>query len=194
MTNTEHIDGAPVEVSQSIFTWSNFISVSRIILALIVVLGHARFGLTWWVTACTTLAILSDYLDGFIARKLNQISELGKVLDPLADKVAGAILVVYVTWLGTIPLWFFVFMIARDALLGIGGAVIKKRRGKVPMAVWSGKVGVNALAVYWLVAFFAPQAKSALLFFQGAAFVMLLYAFHEYAMRLIKIYRGADFN
>ena len=59
----------------------------------------------------------TDWLDGYIARRTNQISELGKLLDPLADRIYIAALVVVLTISGTLPLWLAAGVLGRDALL-----------------------------------------------------------------------------
>lgn len=196
METKYNIDKQTVRVVNDIFTWANMLSFSRAFVAVPVIWLHHEYGndAALYTASLIFYIILSDYLDGFLARKTNTISELGKIVDPLADKLSGAILFIYVTAIGVIPWWFFWFMISRDVIIGIGGSVIKILRGKTAMSVWPGKVGVNVLAIYWLIAFYAPDATKALYFFQGASFTMLLYAFHEYMQRTIAIYKGADYN
>ncbi|MEO2068030.1 MAG: CDP-alcohol phosphatidyltransferase family protein [Desulfurobacteriaceae bacterium] len=68
------------------------------------------------------VAAISDALDGYLARKLNQITTLGVILDPLADKAlinSGFILLSYVDRI--IPVWLTIFVISRDIILLIGG-------------------------------------------------------------------------
>jgi len=54
------------------------------------------------------LAIFTDYLDGFLARKFNQESELGKIIDPLADKICIGLLVIYLIIYRDLPKWFVI--------------------------------------------------------------------------------------
>lgn len=79
---------------------------------------------------CFAVAAICDGVDGYIARHYRQISELGKILDPLADKlllVSGVVLLSFdnAPYLGRIPLWLTVAIIGRDLLLGMGAAVIR---------------------------------------------------------------------
>jgi cardiolipin synthase len=82
------------------------------------------------------IAAILDGVDGYIARHYNQISELGKILDPLADKlllVSGIVALSFNhgSFLGQIPLWLTGTIIGRDLLILIGVAVIRFTVGKV---------------------------------------------------------------
>ena len=96
------------------------------------------------------LAAATDGVDGYIARHLNQRSELGALLDPIADKglILTAILVLS-SWESGLPLWFAILVIGRDFGLGLGCFVINAKRGHVTVRPsWSGK----AAAVFQLIA------------------------------------------
>src|SRR5439155_7150926 len=82
------------------------------------------------------VAAICNGMDGYIARRYNQRSELGAILDPLADKlllVSGIVLLSFehTPWLMTIPLWLTGTIIGRDILLLIGLLVIQMTVGKV---------------------------------------------------------------
>lgn len=190
----ERLDSEFIEVTHKRFTWPNVISASRIFTACAVVFSHYSAGLNPVFHGLVLWLVASDYLDGRLARGTRKVSEMGKYLDPLADKAAAAVLFLYSGFSGSIPWWFIIFTLIRDMLIALGGALVKKKRGKSMMAVWSGKVGVNILALYWLSVMYFPLAESAHLFLQGAAFMMLLYAFNEYAVRGWKAWKGADYN
>src|SRR5476649_2975670 len=79
---------------------------------------------------CFAVAAILDGVDGYIARHYNQISELGKILDPLADKsllVSGIVVLSFNhgNFLGQIPLWLTGTIIGRDLLILVGVAVIR---------------------------------------------------------------------
>lgn len=190
----ELLDTSSIRVHHRILTWSNAFSFSRILAAGILVPVHQHFGAALLFTALVIWIAASDYLDGWMARRTDNVSELGKYLDPTADKIAAAILFVYAGFAETIPWWFISFSVARDFLIGLGGTLVRWKRGKTMMAVWSGKVAVNAIALYWLVAMYMPDSQALHIFLQGACVMMLLYAFHEYVVRSLKAWHGADFN
>ena len=149
---------------------------------------------TWTIAGLIFYGIISDYLDGFIARKTNSISEWGKILDPIADKVSAFVLFVYAVWAGLIPLWFLLIEVARDLLILSGSLYIQIKHGKVAMAVMSGKWSVNALAAYWMCAFFWPQVAWPQLFFMGCALTLMFLSFVDYLHRFIQIQRGVEFD
>ena len=85
------------------------------------------------------LASLTDYVDGQIARKYNQVSDFGKFLDPLADKLLTiAAMVMFCQW-GSFPAWALMIVLTREfAVTGLRLVAVGK--GKVIAAGWSGKV------------------------------------------------------
>ena len=93
----------------------------------------------WLALAVFIIASLTDYLDGQIARKYNQISDFGKFLDPLADKLLTiAAMVMFCQW-GMMPAWALMLVLTREfAVTGL--RLIAVGKGKVIAAGWSGKV------------------------------------------------------
>jgi cardiolipin synthase len=90
-------------------------------------------------------AVLTDFVDGLVARKLGQVSKLGQFLDPLADRLFIAAAVVALAMREVIPLWLVVAVMARDALLGAGSLVLS-RWGVATLPVkWLGKWATFAL-------------------------------------------------
>ena len=97
-------------------------------------------GLWMWLgLAVFILASVTDFVDGQIARKLNQISDFGKFLDPLADKLLTiAAMVMFCQW-GRMPAWALMVILAREfAVTGL--RLIAVGKGKVIAAGWSGKI------------------------------------------------------
>lgn len=190
------IDSSKVKVHKVLLTWSNFISFSRVLATYPIIYLHQQSGQAAmpWITLLICYIILSDYLDGLIARLTDQISEIGKMLDPIADKLAALILFLYVFLLGRIPTAFLIFAIIRDLSILGGSAYIRKKAGKVPMAVWSGKIAVNILSAYWLVVFYRPEWTELSNILLGATVTIMVYSFFDYFHRFYLILRGADFN
>jgi len=102
------------------------------------------------VPACALilLAVSSDFLDGTIARRTGSISDWGRILDPLADKVGIAALVITLAAVGALPLWFLVVVVARDALIAAGGLLLTRRLGSPPSSNLWGKATSLCLSVY----------------------------------------------
>lgn len=196
MSSANNIDGKQITVKQTFFTWSNLISLSRVFIAVPIVYLHYtnEQQVTWAIGLLILYGMISDYLDGYVARKLDEISEWGKVLDPIADKISAFILFLYTVYIGLIPLWFLILEVSRDVIILGGSIYIKRQRGKVAMAVMSGKWSVNALAGYWMSAFFFPELSGVQYFFMGIALALMFLSFIDYFYRLKKIQAGLEFN
>ena len=97
-------------------------------------------GARLWACLIIALAALTDRLDGLLARKMHTVTEWGKILDPLADKLAVAAGRSCFSKLGAIPLWFVICLIARDILIFCGGLFLR-RRGDPPGIQSGGKMG-----------------------------------------------------
>ncbi len=93
----------------------------------------------WISLGVFVVASLTDFVDGQIARKYNQVSDFGKFLDPLADKLLTiAAMTMFCQW-GTFPAWALMIVLAREfAVTGLRLVAVGK--GKVIAAGWSGKV------------------------------------------------------
>ncbi len=93
----------------------------------------------WLSLGVFILASLTDYIDGQIARKCNQVSDFGKFLDPLADKLLTiSAMVMFCQW-GGMPAWALMLVLTREfAVTGLRLVAVGK--GKVIAAGWSGKV------------------------------------------------------
>lgn len=178
------------------FTWANIVSLSRLFVAFPIMYLHYHNGLqpTPLVIAFIVYGILSDYLDGILARRSHRITEWGKVLDPVADKLTAMALFAYTVWLEWIPLWFFVVVVGRDVLIMCGSLLLKKKAGVVPPSVWSGKVSVNMLALYWLVVFFLPGAGDVHLVLMGMSLSLMIYSFFDYLQRFWELSVSAPGN
>ena len=91
--------------------------------------------------------VATDWVDGTIARRTGQVSELGKVLDPVADRLAIAAGIIALAIRGVFPVWAAVAIIARDVVvLGVGAFLLARRRARIEVR-WIGKVATFSLMV-----------------------------------------------
>lgn len=109
------------------------------------------------------VAAASDGLDGYVARRYNQRSSLGVILDPIADKgllLAGIITLSISNWsksdpdYGQFPVWFPVLVISRDVVILVGSAVLHLLNGRVIVRTsWTGKVAtfMQMAAIAWVM-------------------------------------------
>jgi cardiolipin synthase len=117
-----------------LFTIPNLLSFVRLLgvpLFLWLVLGPEADG---WAFVVLAVSAFTDYLDGKLARRWNQISRVGQLLDPLADRLYVLSTVVALTLREIIPLWFAVLLVGRDVLL-LGLVPALRRRGLIVLPV-----------------------------------------------------------
>ena len=132
-------------------TTANKITVLRIILVpVFMVLLY--LGQTYWALAVYIIACVSDFVDGKIARKYNQITDFGKFMDPLADKMLVLAAMCYFVEDGLIPGWVVAVVLLRE--FGVSGLrLLAVEQGIVIAAAWSGKIktGVTMVALGVLI-------------------------------------------
>jgi len=123
--------------ASTIVTLPNIISVIRLLLIpvfLWLVYGAEEIG---WAGVLLGVIGATDWIDGYLARRLNQVSEVGKFLDPLADRLAVVVAVIVGLIEGILPAWFAWALIIRELAIGLG-------------AIWGWRNGVTKLDVRWL--------------------------------------------
>ena len=132
-------------------TTANKLTVLRIILVpVFMVLLY--LGQTYWALAVYIIACVSDFVDGKIARKYNQITDFGKFMDPLADKMLVLAAMCYFVEVGLIPGWVVAVVLLRE--FGVSGLrLLAVEQGIVIAAAWSGKIktGVTMVALGVLI-------------------------------------------
>ena len=122
-------------------TTASKITVVRVLLIpVVLILMYLDFpGHMYWALGVFIVASLSDFVDGYIARHYNQVSNFGKFMDPLADKLLViSVMLVFVDF-GLIPAWAAIIVVARE-LCVTGLRLIAVEGGKVIAAAWSGKI------------------------------------------------------
>lgn len=132
------------EVSSTVFTVPNLISMLRLALvpvfAVLIVSGHDV-----WALVVLAFSGFTDWLDGVLARRLHQVSRLGQMLDPAADRLFILVTLVCLAWRGVVPWWLLVVIVARDVML-TGLLPVLARHGYGPLEVsFAGKAGTFAL-------------------------------------------------
>lgn len=131
-------------VSNRVLTVPNLISAVRLVLVPVLgwllVQGHDVAALV-----VLALASASDWLDGVLARRLNQVTRLGRLLDPAADRLFILVTILALAWRGLLPWWLVVVLLTRDAVLAVMQLVLA-RAGWAPLQVHlAGKAGTFAL-------------------------------------------------
>jgi len=129
-----------------IFTFSNFLSFIRIFLVIPIFYFIAELK-NDWVIVFIIIAMLTDWFDGYFARKLNQITELGKMLDPLADKVCTTGGFIALSMYQDFPFWVTYVIIGRDLILLAGSLFMIRQMNMITPSNIPGKITVFFITV-----------------------------------------------
>lgn len=166
---------------------SNLLSLSRIVLVLPIYyfLKQNTPEASYIAVLFMLLAAATDALDGKLARKLGQKSDLGRILDPLADKVGIAIVAILLVKLRGLPLWFFWFAVLRDVAILLAGLLLTLRVKVVVESNMVGKVTVNALAVVILL--YTLNLQSVGIVFLWISVGMLVVSSISYFSKLLRL-------
>ncbi|WP_426595787.1 CDP-alcohol phosphatidyltransferase family protein [Cellulomonas sp. McL0617] len=131
-------------VSSRVWTIPNAISLVRLLLVPVFAVLLAR-GSDGWAILVLAVSGASDWLDGVLARRLGQVSRLGQLLDPAADRLFIIVTLVALAWRDVVPWWLLIVLVLRDVVLGIMLLVLG-RAGYAPLPVHlAGKAGTFAL-------------------------------------------------
>lgn len=173
---------------KDIFTIPNILSLFRILLAVMIPFIYYQPDFNQKIPCLIVIIVISgltDFLDGKIARRFHMISELGKILDPIADKITQAVLLICLLskfkWIKIILVLFFVKEISQ----GLLGLCVVMKTKENEGAKWYGKVNTAVFYLVVLLLVFLPDMPNyvvnTLLCISGGfmllAFCMYLYHF-----------------
>lgn len=139
--------------ARRVLTWPNLVSACRLacipVFVWLLVGRHGGQPHADWVVAAVLLAALgaTDWVDGQLARRLRQVSTLGKVLDPLADRLLLGVAAVSIVAVGAVPVWVAAAALAREVTVAGGAFVVFVAGGRRIDVRRVGKVGTFALMV-----------------------------------------------
>ena len=144
----ETSEGRPPQgSSRRVLTVPNVISFSRIALIPVFFLLIVDPDTTTAGVILFAVVIATDWVDGTIARRTGQVTELGKVLDPVADRLAIAAGIIALVIRGVFPLWAAVAILARDVVVLLAGSYVLSRTHIRLDVRWIGKVATFSLMV-----------------------------------------------
>lgn len=159
---------------KEINTKSNYLSLVRLFLAIpfFFLVEHINDDYNYRIVILSLMlfGLFTDLADGWLARKFNEITELGKIIDPLADKVAIGVIVIKLYLIGEITDIYFWVIILRDVIIFIGGIILSKKINKVMPSNLLGKFTVLTIG-FFLIALIlnskihAPQLYNFLYYF-----------------------------
>ena len=137
-----------------VVTLANLLSILRAFLALPIVYSLARDRIVLAVLL-VFFAVVTDWLDGYFARRAHEVTDLGKFLDPVADSIAIAAVVLFLSLDETrnFPFWFFAFYMIRQLTIALSGVYMLNHShhifGSNIIGKWT--VGLTALAILFYI-------------------------------------------
>ena len=188
MSNLQGHRKPGVKMLGKFWTVANMLSITRLILVIPITYLILTDGSIAWLMALIALAVCTDWFDGTIARWSRTVSDWGKVLDPMADKIAASSVVLALVIRDSLPIWFLAIIIVRDLVIVAGSAVAMHRLRRVLMSIWWGKVAVFMLSLTILGALLKadPPVMQVCIWVTSALFV---YSFVLYVIRFISLMR-----
>ena len=205
---------APVGTSENpstqVLTLANVITSCRLGLTVAFLWLFVTGGSRWFALACYVIAAATDFLDGQVARRTQTVSWLGKIMDPIMDRVLLFTGVLGLLVTGELPVWVPVFVIGRDVYLGVGGLILQRFRARPLDVVYVGKAatallmagfcdlllgmpvmeGLNLVDVGWLPLLNAEAAPAGMLLVYGGVVCSIIAAL-TYTAHGIRVCREA---
>ena len=173
------------------FVWNipNVLSLVRLALlpvfAVLYLNGHL-----YWSLFVLALSGLTDLFDGVIARKFNQITEIGKLLDPVADKVTQVMVLVCLTIRNVALLPLFIICFTKELLQAIGGWILLSRDEIIRGSKWFGKVSTFTFYIAMLmIALWDDMPQWMLVALIALVAVTMLFSFFMYLSVYFKLRR-----
>lgn len=143
-----------------ILTIPNLLSLIRVLMIPVIVWLYCDQGDYRGAAGLVVLSGLTDVADGIIARKFHLVSDLGKILDPIADKLTQAALIFCLISKYEWMLWLFVFFAVKEITIGISGLIVIKKKDVVNSAQWFGKLATVVLYTVMILLFLFPDIST----------------------------------
>lgn len=164
-----------IKLKELFSTKSNLLSLLRLLLIIPLWILfnniNSDFNRNIIISICW-FAALTDVLDGYLARKFNEVTEMGKIIDPLADKFVIGVVVLKLFFTGEVPDYYFWMILGRDALIFTGGIFVSRKLGRILPSNMLGKITVISIALVLFLILF--QVNRGTIIFKGLYLLSIL--------------------
>lgn len=177
-------------------TIPNFLSFIRIVVIVPLIKfllneNYVAAGLTMLISA------VSDMFDGLIARKFNQVTQLGKILDPIADKLTLIAVVICINILYPSVMIFVIVLFCKELLMLSGGCFLLKLRIRPPAAKWYGKVSTaifytSVVTIVLLKAIWNITNKTLIVVLFSITTLAMLFSLVNYTILFVKLIKDRE--
>ncbi len=166
-----------------LFTAANMLSIARMVIAPWMFVLISSGDQKEMVYTIALLAYISDLLDGYLARARNEVTEWGKVLDPLADKIFIASVCLGMIWSGQLSIWYIAIVLVRDILIIIAGLFFANKSDYVLPSTYVGKATVLTIILVLVCAFAGIDGLYLQIAYVVSA-LMIVYSLIHYSKRM----------
>ncbi len=174
-------------------TVPNMLSYFRLLLIPVFIVLYIHYKNYTAAAAIILLSGLTDVADGFIARKFNMVSDLGKALDPLADKLTQLAIFICLGERYRLIILFVCILAIKEIAMMLMGMLIMKRTGQVNSAKWYGKMTTFVTEATALILVFVPDISSIIAdILILVSMTCVLFSFVMYLRRYIDILNSTD--
>jgi CDP-diacylglycerol--glycerol-3-phosphate 3-phosphatidyltransferase len=193
----EREHGGQRAVSPSPWNLPNALTVGRLLMVPVFVflawVGFERDSEAWqtWAAIVFGAAAITDLVDGELARRTNQVTAIGKIIDPIADKALTGSALIVLSWFELLPWWVTAVIVVREVGVTLlrfwvirHGVLAASRGGKLKTALQ-----IVAITLYLLP--LASEATAVAEWIMGAAVVVTVVTGADYAFRAVALRRGA---
>lgn len=167
----------------------NLLSIFRILLipVFILVFAFAPKDQYFWLAIILAVSGLTDVLDGFIARKFHQVTSLGKVLDPIADKLTVAAVLTCLVFLYPHVLFVLCIYVGKELLMLVGALIFTKEKVTLHSARWFGKLATAVTYIVMLLLIIIPNLSDTWVIVLNSAVVCVtLFSLVMYALEFLR--------
>ncbi len=178
------------------FVWNipNALSIFRLVLlpvfAVLILVVERDAELPLWSFGVLVLSGVTDSLDGIIARRFHQITDFGKLMDPVADKITQVTVVICLAVRYTVLIPLVVICLVKELIQAVGGYILLRRGEKIQGARWFGKVSTfvfyGAMALIVLLPDMPDWVRIGLV---GLVAVLMLFSFVKYMIIFLHLRR-----
>lgn len=172
-----------------IFTIPNFLSLIRLLMIPLIVWLYCEEQQYYAAVVVILLSGLTDIADGIIARKFNMVSDLGKILDPIADKLTQAALIICLTTKYSLMLPLIVEFALREVAMLVLGYITLKKKDSVNSSQWFGKLTTVMLYAVMMVLILFPGiplwAANTLIVMCGIAILLSFVGYARFYKKLL---------
>lgn len=173
---------------KDIITIPNILSLFRIILIPVIVVLYCKYEMYGATTLVILISGCTDIIDGWIARKFQMISDFGKIVDPIADKLTQASILLCLFTRFHHMIYLFILMAIKETMTGVTALLGIRYSGEVHGADWHGKITtcvIDAVLLIHIIWYAIPPHISDLLLLIVAA--VMVFSFIMYVTRNIRL-------